>query len=46
MAEVFKAKGYEYQYLRLTDSGHVERGVERQTLEEAMEWVWKTYKAK
>jgi hypothetical protein len=20
---------------------HVERGVERQTLEEAMEWVWK-----
>ncbi len=46
MAEVLKAKGYEYQYLWSTDSGHVERGVERQTLEEAMEWVWKTYKAK
>lgn len=23
-------------------AGHVERGVERQTLEEAMEWVWAT----
>jgi hypothetical protein len=23
------------------DAGYVERGVERQTLEEAMEWVWK-----
>jgi len=23
------------------DAGHVERGLERQTLEEAMEWVWK-----
>jgi hypothetical protein len=23
------------------DAGHVERGVERQTLEEAMDWVWK-----
>jgi iron(III)-enterobactin esterase len=43
MAAVLKAKGYEYQYLWSTDSGHVERGVERQTLEEAMEWVWKTY---
>jgi enterochelin esterase family protein len=43
IAEVLKAKGYEYQYLWSTDSGHVERGVERQTLEQAMEWVWKTY---
>jgi len=43
MAAVLKARGYEYQYLWSTDSGHVERGVERQTLEQAMEWVWKTY---
>jgi iron(III)-enterobactin esterase len=46
MAEVLKAKGYEYQYVWADNAGHVERGVERQTLEEAMEWVWKTYKAK
>jgi enterochelin esterase-like enzyme len=46
MADVFKAKGYEYQYLWAEGAGHVERGVERQTLAEAMEWVWKTYKAK
>ena len=45
MAAVLAAGGYEYQYLWSTDSGHVERGVERQTLEEAMEWVWKSYKA-
>jgi enterochelin esterase family protein len=41
MAEVLKAKGYDYQYVWAQNAGHVERGVERQTLEEAMEWVWK-----
>jgi len=46
MAEVLKAKGYEYQYLWAEGAGHVERGVERQTLEEAMEWVWKTYRGR
>jgi len=46
MAEVLKAKGYEYQYLWSAGAHHVEGGVERQTMEEAMEWVWKTYKAK
>jgi enterochelin esterase family protein len=46
MAEVLKAKGYEYQYLWSDGARHVEGGVERQTMEEAMEWVWKTYKAK
>ena len=46
MAEVMKKKGYEYQYVWAEGAGHVERGVERQTLEEAMEWVWKTYKGK
>jgi enterochelin esterase-like enzyme len=43
MAAALAAKGYAYQYLWSTDSGHVERGVERQTLEQAMEWVWRTY---
>jgi len=46
MADVLKAKGYDYQYVWADQAGHVERGVERQTLEEAMEWVWRTYKAK
>ena len=41
MAEALKANGYAYQYVWAQDAGHVERGVERQTLEEAMEWVWK-----
>lgn len=41
MAEALKAKGYAYQYVWAQDAGHVERGVERQTLEEAMERVWK-----
>ena len=44
MAQALKAKGYEYQYVWADQAGHVERGVERQTLAEAMEWVWKTYK--
>ena len=45
-ADALKAKGYPYQFLWSEDAGHVERGVERQTMLEAMEWVWKTYKAK
>jgi iron(III)-enterobactin esterase len=45
-ANALKAKGYAYQYLWSEDAGHVEGGVERQTMLHAMEWVWKTYKAK
>jgi enterochelin esterase-like enzyme len=45
-ANALKAKGYSYQFLWSEGAGHVERGVERQTMSEAMEWVWKTYKAK
>ncbi len=46
MAEALKAKGYEYQYLWSEGAHHVEGGVERETMEEAMEWVWQTYKAR
>jgi enterochelin esterase family protein len=46
MAEALKAKGYEYQYLWAENAGHVEKGSVRQSLGEAMEWLWKTYKAK
>ena len=45
-ANALKAKGYAYQYLWSEDAAHVEGGVERQTMLEAMEWVWKTYQAK
>ena len=46
MAEVLAAKGYDYQYLWAENAGHVEKGVVRQTLGEAMEWLWKTYESK
>ncbi len=45
MADVLKDKGYDYQYLWAEWAGHVEKGLVRQTLGEAMEWVWKTYQA-
>ena len=45
-ANAIKAKGYAYQFLWSEGAGHVEGGVERQTMLEAVEWVWKTYKAK
>lgn len=46
MADALKAKGYEYQYLWAENAGHVEKGSVRQSLGEAMEWTWKTYKPK
>ncbi len=46
MANALKAKGYDYQFLWADGAGHVEGGVERQTITEAMEWVWKGYQAK
>ena len=46
MADVLKAKGYDYQYLWSEGAGHVEKGLVRQTLGEAMEWLWKNYEAK
>lgn len=44
MAAVLKAKGYSYQYVFSEASGHVDRRVQRQTMPEAFEWVWKGYK--
>jgi enterochelin esterase-like enzyme len=46
MADVLKAKAYPYQFLFSEASGHVDRRVQRQTMPEAFEWVWKGYKAK
>jgi iron(III)-enterobactin esterase len=46
MADALAAKGYDYQYLWAENAGHVEKGVVRQTLGEAMEWLWQRYDAK
>jgi enterochelin esterase-like enzyme len=46
MAEVLKQKGYDYQYIFAVDAGHVDGKVVAQTTPEALEWVWKGYKAK
>jgi enterochelin esterase-like enzyme len=46
MAAAFKAMKYHYQFVFARDSGHVDGKVVRQTLPQALEWVWKGYKAK
>jgi enterochelin esterase-like enzyme len=45
MAAVLKAKGYHYQYVTCIHAGHVDRDAKAQTLPEALEWVWRGYKA-
>jgi enterochelin esterase-like enzyme len=44
MAAALKAKGYPYQFVFSEASGHVDRRVQRQTMPEAFEWVWKGYR--
>jgi enterochelin esterase family protein len=46
MAAMFKAMKYHYQFVFARDSGHVDGKVVRQTLPQALEWVWKGYKPK
>ena len=46
MAAVLKAKKYHYQYVFARASGHVDGRVVRQTLPQALEWVWKGYPIK
>ncbi len=46
MAAVLKAKKYHYQFVFAREAGHVDGKVVRQTLPEAMEWVWKGYPIK
>lgn len=43
-AAVLKAKRYHYQYVFARDAGHVDGRVVRQTLPQALEWVWKGYR--
>lgn len=43
MAKVLAAKGYHYQFVFARNALHVDRAVLRQTLPEALEYLWKDY---
>jgi iron(III)-enterobactin esterase len=43
MAKVLAAKGYHYQFVFARNAGHTDRAVKRQTLPEALEYVWQGY---
>jgi enterochelin esterase-like enzyme len=46
MAAALKAKGYAYRYVFAKDAGHTDGRVTRQTLPDALEWLWKGYRAR
>ncbi|HWE96223.1 MAG TPA: alpha/beta hydrolase-fold protein [Tepidisphaeraceae bacterium] len=46
MAAALKAKGYHYRYERAQNAGHVDGKVVRQTLPEALLWLWRGYPVK
>ncbi len=46
MAAALKAKGYHYRYVFARGAGHTDRRVTRQTLPEALEWLWQGYPIK
>ncbi len=43
MARVLAAKGYHYQFVFARNAGHTDRAVKRQTLGEALQYVWRGY---
>ncbi len=45
MARVLAAKGYDYQFVFARNSGHCDRAMKQQTLPNALEWLWKGYRA-
>jgi enterochelin esterase family protein len=45
MASVLAARGYPYQFVFARNAGHVDPGVKEQTLPEALEYVWRGYRA-
>lgn len=45
MARVLAAKGYHYQFVFARNAGHSDRSVKMQTLPQALEWLWKDYRA-
>ncbi len=46
MARALAAKGYHYQFVFARNAGHTDGAVKKQTLPEALEYVWQGYKAK
>jgi len=46
MAAVLKSKGYPYQFVFARDAGHVDGRVVRQTLPQALEYVWQGYRTR
>jgi enterochelin esterase-like enzyme len=44
MAKVLAAKNYTYQFVFARNAKHVDFQAKRQTLPEALEWLWKDYK--
>ena len=46
MARVLARKHYPYQFVFAQNAGHVDRATREQTLPEALEFVWRGYKAK
>jgi enterochelin esterase-like enzyme len=46
MAAALKAKGYDYRYVFAEAAGHTDGRVTRQTLPEALEWLWKGYRSR
>lgn len=45
MAEVLASKGYAYQFVFARNAGHGDAAVKRQTLPEALEYLWQGYPA-
>jgi enterochelin esterase-like enzyme len=45
MAKGLAAKGYHYQFVFARNAGHTDGAVKRQTLPEALEYLWQGYKA-
>jgi enterochelin esterase-like enzyme len=43
MAKVLAAKGYHYQFVFSPNAGHVDGPTKRQTLPEALEYIWQGY---
>jgi hypothetical protein len=43
MAKVLAEKGYHYQFVFSRNCGHTEASTKRQTLPQALEWLWKDY---
>lgn len=46
MAKVLGEKGYDYHFVFAEGAGHVDKSVVRQTLPEAMVWLWRGYNGK